>query len=101
VETITSEIGKGSQDVLFTRVVRLTDGTKLRVKIRSDSYDFQSYARVHRWDGTEWKLVHSVHYSKMATPAGLYVRFNRVADSTFKKDLDELLRVASAVLEVA
>lgn len=33
---------------------------KLRVRISRDSYDFQSWARVERWDGKQWQLVHSL-----------------------------------------
>jgi len=98
MQTITSEIGNGGQDVVFTEILALDDGTKLRVSIRSDSYAFQSYARVDRWDGAKWQRVHSIHYSQMATPPKLHYKRGERTAKEFRADRERLLDVAAAVL---
>ena len=38
--------------------------TKLRVRIHRDFYDYQSYARVERWDGQRWAEVDHLPYNQ-------------------------------------
>ena len=73
---------------------------KIRIKIKSDSYKFQSFAKVEKWDGDKWREVHSIHHGSMTTPAGLdsWARREGLAESHFKADRKELLRVAVAVI---
>jgi len=98
METITKSIGAGRQDVVYTEVLHAGDH-KLRVSIRSDAYAFQSWATVKRWDGDKWHLVHSIHHSQMKTPHSMYVG-PTPTDRSFRADRDELLRVASAILDI-
>jgi len=90
--TISLEIKCGGQKGRLTEVLSVGEN-RLKVSIASDSYDAQSHARVLRWDGTEWKLLHSLlsvktkaSYASGATAA------------TFAADRAELLRVAIAIL---
>jgi hypothetical protein len=39
--------------------------TKLRVLVHRDFYDFQSYARVERWNGERWYEVDHLPHNKM------------------------------------
>lgn len=44
-------------DLLFTRVVVLNDGRRLRTSIRRNSHDFQSSAHVETWTPAGWVEV--------------------------------------------
>ena len=53
---ISERFTKGTQSWTYQRV--LVHGEhKLAVEIKRDAYDFQSYAWVRRWDGSEWRQV--------------------------------------------
>lgn len=45
------------------------DVYKLKLHVKVDSYDFQSYARIWVWnkEGLKWNLVHSIPYPEMET----------------------------------
>lgn len=69
---------------------------RLKISIRSCAYDFQSYARISRWDGSEWKLLHSL--IEMSTKTGLGYKKVGATFEDFAADHTELLRVAGEVL---
>lgn len=102
--TISEEIHKGRQDVNFTEVLVLNHNDrsggaehKLKISICSDSYKEQCHARVSRWDGTQWQLLHKIR--SMATkPELAYVPATTTSDD-FKADRKELLRVAEQILD--
>ena len=58
----------GTQSRNLTRIVKTAQGHKLRIRIKRDSYDFQSFARIELWSETEgkWNFVHSIPYVEMA-----------------------------------
>jgi hypothetical protein len=88
------EIGKGRQDVNYSETLRIGD-RKFRVRIKSDSYDFQCYARIEALDQAElkWNVVASIHHSAMKTRDGLaYVPNNSWnTPKWFKEDRDNLI----------
>lgn len=97
-DVISKEIGIGRQSATLTEVIRLA-GYKLKIVIKSDSYDFQSSAAIYVWSGINegWTRVHSIHFNAMKTPAGLYVRRGDLT-TLFAADRAELIRVATEVL---
>ena len=54
------------QSIHFKGMYELS-GIKLRINIRKDSYDFQSYARVYvlNKEEREWNVLHSIPYPQM------------------------------------
>jgi hypothetical protein len=96
---IDTTIGKGRQDIVYRELVMLTD-KKVRIDIKSDSYDFQSHARVSVWNAAEdkWNQIDSLHYSAMQTPQGLCYRDGWNDAAHFKKDRDRLLTMAKLIL---
>jgi len=91
-----------SQAMGYTEIIKIGE-EKIRITIKSDSYDFQSYARVKVWNAKDkkWNFVDSISYSEMNTPAKLYYQRNkkeRHDDSYYKKDRDLLLEMAIAIL---
>jgi hypothetical protein len=95
--TVAKQVAKGTQDVVYDEILNLSGGRKVKVSIRSDSYDFQSHAKISSWDGAKWHEVHRILHSMMKTPHGLYYRPGVVDETSFKADRDELIRVAEAV----
>lgn len=71
----------------------------LQIEIRSDSYQNQCYARVKRWDGEKWQLVHFIPNADMKTPKGL-AYMDGGFERQFVSDRQDLINVASAILGV-
>lgn len=92
------EISKASQGYRYTELTTAANGDRLRVVIYSDAYDFQSYARVERWDGEKWQNVWSIHHGNMATKPGLHYRPERATAFDFRVDRESLLIAAAMVL---
>ncbi len=90
---------KIDQDVRYDEVLE-QDGHRLRVRIRSNSYAFQSWAHVEHWSAGAWVEVHSLIPTTMKTTHGLYVREGGADKSHFREDRDELLRVARHILDI-
>lgn len=91
------EVSKGNgQSNSYTETLK-AGAHKLRIHIRSDSYDFQSSARIEVWRPADlkWSQVADIHYSRMQTQAS-YVHASAVL---FKADRDNLLAQAVAILE--
>ena len=100
MNTILKTISKGTQSLDYIEVIRTRVDKKvrkLRIKIKSDSHSFQSYAYIDVWSG-KWTRVHSIPFGVMVTREGLYYGKQPKTDAHFKADRDELLRVAKEVL---
>ena len=103
VETISANFsGHGRQTVTYQEVLELklirggnTYPHKLRIIIKSDSYVFQSSAKIERWDGNQWHTVHFIGGGPMKTDLS-YNNDPRTAH--VQADRTELLRVAEAIL---
>lgn len=87
-------ISKGRQSVTYTEIMHYGDH-RLRLVIKRDFYDFQSFARVQRWNGTKWEFVDNIAYANMKSQASTYAN---VTNDNFKADRDELLRRTKLVL---
>lgn len=64
---IHEKIFNGSQSVNYTGLWKISESgqtQKLRVLIKRDSYDSQSYAKVQLWDGSQWNFVTSLDWDK-------------------------------------
>ena len=88
--------GRGTQTVVYQELVQLL-GSKLRVRIGSNAYRFQSFARVDRWDGAKWQEVWHIEPESMATRDGLYVARD-VTAAEFERDRNTLLSYAERIV---
>lgn len=91
------EVSAGSgQTNTYTETLKV-GAHKLRIRISSDSYDFQSSARIEVWRPADlkWSFIADIHYSRMATRAS-YVH---ATPTHFKADRDNLLAQALQILE--
>lgn len=104
IKVIDKRICRASQDVDYVEVLTLScslQDHKLRITIRSNAYANQSYAKVERWNGDEWKYLHSLGGGNMKTPTALYVHHPSVdgdLEGKFRKDRDELVKLAGDIL---
>ena len=92
-----SEITRNSQNIVYTSLVQIGRG-RYKVRIVSNAYEDQSYAKIERWDGERWNLVHCIDgLDGLKTQAGLYVRGNpSIGGYTkdFEADRDRLVEFA-------
>lgn len=95
-KTISKTYSKGQQSHNYQEILS-ADGKKLRISIKRDAYDFQSYARVEALgnDEIKWNVIHSIPYTEIKMKKS-YVSQASAAD--FADDRAELLRVAKALL---
>ena len=94
---ISTRVWKGSQSWEFEDILRLEDGQKLAIRIKRDSYDHQSYARVDRWDGAKWQLVVSNTIGECVCQKISYVA-DKVTAADFKVDADRLFCIAKEIV---
>ena len=97
LETLEISLGKGYQDMIYKEILRWGEH-KLRVRIKSDSYAFQSFARIERWNGERWYEVHHIHHSQMTTASGLIHQPKQVTKEDFAADRDLLIKRAGTIL---
>ena len=104
LETVISEhISKGRQSMNAERILALETGNrkiKIRFLVRSDSYDFQSFARAEVFspDALTWNPLASIPYSNMKTKIGLVHQSGQVGLDAFEADLLTLLQQARAIM---
>lgn len=93
------EIAKGRQSVNAQQIFSI-GGAKIRVRIKSDAYDFQSYATAEVWsaESLSWNEVHSIQPANMATQHGLAYKPTAPHAGDFLQDIDTLVRVAAEVI---
>lgn len=63
----TERIALTSNDAMLTRHFAGDDGARFRITVRINSYEFQSYAALNRWDGAQWRLVTSLVGNELTT----------------------------------
>jgi hypothetical protein len=64
IKVLRTEIGRGGQEVRYAEVLRIGPHT-CQICIKSDSYDFQSFAVANVWsrEALCWNKAASIHYS--------------------------------------
>ena len=98
-ELIEEIISKGSQSVSYREIYK-HDNFKIKLEIKSDAFDMQSYARAYVLKDLEWSLIYSIPYSKMVTPFNIICRM--MTDTEYKKlfiqDRDKLKKEIETIL---
>jgi hypothetical protein len=59
----------GSQSLNLREIYKLND-RKIKLEIKSDAYDMQSYARAYILKDEKWEQIYSIPYSQMKTSKG-------------------------------
>lgn len=98
---IQADIARGTQTVNATYIFD-RGPTKVRIRISSDSSDFQSFARVELFSPADlkWNVVGNIPFAQMKTPHKLAYVANGTAKDHFKADFDKLLGIADGLLGV-
>lgn len=91
-------IAKGSQDLKYTEIVRFGEH-RLRIEMRADSYVAQSWAKVERWNGSEWAELYTIEGALMQTTHKLYYLPGQRTAKDFAADRAELMARAAEILE--
>jgi hypothetical protein len=105
MKIIKEEYSKGTQSAHYIKMMESDEGSKIKIDIKSDSYDFQSHAKVYAFSPTElkWNVISSIAFSEMKTPAKLYyqIGYNQAPDVVaphFIQDTQELTKQAEDIL---
>jgi hypothetical protein len=94
---ISERVWVSNSDRYYEQVLATEDGTRLRVQIRANFYQFQSYGLVERWNGEEWKRVVRIDGALLQTwEATRYP--HEPGALAFEADVTILLDEAKAVL---
>ncbi len=96
---ITENLGFGDQYAIFERIFSFGD-KKLKIVIKSDAYDSQSYARMYIFSPTsmQWNILNDIHYSLMGTEHKLYYKKPKVTTANFENDAKKLTDIAKVIL---
>jgi hypothetical protein len=94
----TVRVWKGGQDIHYSGLLQMAEH-KLRIEARFDSYRDQSFAKIERWNGSEWKPV---YFMPGAALVGFIdkaaYRQQAPAASDFQADVNFLIARAEEVL---
>ena len=102
-KTIENITYAGTQSV-NRREIYMHGSIKIKLELKSDSIDYQSYARAYALDGLEWKLIYSIPYSEMKTrnkiQYDLRYRDNKIhlASCEFEQDVQRLKKYINEIL---
>ena len=98
-EELDVSISLDDSDVNFVALLAVA-GHKVRLRIRSNSYDFQCYAYADAWSKSDlrWQNIGDIGHGSMQTPSGLYVRKDWSSRTHFEADARRLLEIVATVL---
>lgn len=91
-----------AQSVSYREIYKIKD-KKIKIAIKSDSYENQCYARASVLKNDEWQIIYSIPYSVMKTPNSLaykleYKNSPASAEKEFKDDIKKLKKLAEKIL---
>jgi len=109
-EVLEPELSLGRQSLNYVEVAKVVGDNVVKIVIKSDSVDFQCYAKALIFDPDKkvWNSLCSIPYGSMKTESKLYyhVRSGDLACHRrkylhkFKKDRDKLIYMANKILIV-
>ena len=79
-------------------VIESIDKSKVRMTVKVDAYDFQSYAKAELWKESGWVQVHKIPGQQLRTMKLISYVARDVRPAAFQGDIDELRRVAMEVI---
>jgi hypothetical protein len=106
MELIKEDYSLGTQSANLTKIIKSESGLKIKIDIKSDSYDFQSFARVSVFNPSElkWNVISSIPFGNMSTPHKLFYSIQKndnpaILSDKFKKDVEVLTKEAEEILD--
>lgn len=95
-KTISESVYNTDQSWYYAATLK-RDTAKLRIEIRKNAYEFQSYGTIDLWDGTKWNRIHRIP-GELLNIKRSYVE-KGVTKADFSTDIKSLFKVATAVLD--
>jgi len=92
-----TEVSKGSQSWNYERLLD-HKGKRLKVLIKRDSYDNQSYAKMYIHKDDQWNLLTGIPYANMSSLSISYVDSN-ITDKDFVNDYLTLVNKSKLILD--
>ena len=94
-----TELSKSSQSYHYTQLCEYK-GKKLRINIKRDSYDNQSYARIYIFKDDEWNKLASIDSPNMRTLDSVSV-YSAIepTETSFIADNSILIKKAKLILD--
>jgi hypothetical protein len=102
MKTLHTEINNGSQSQTYRETLDL--GTvKVRINIKSDSYEAQCHATIEVFSPTAlaWNGLASIGYDSMATPSKLLHSNKSKTATPYRMDRTNLIAQALDILDIA
>lgn len=108
--SLSLDVVKGKQSIEYREVLEFENTPnqkqKLKIEMKNDSYDFQSYARIYFWNSNEWTLLDSIHYTLVNFKSATYhgsasetpQQIHQKNVGYFKQDQQTLLKRAYDIL---
>jgi hypothetical protein len=99
MEVISERFYNASHSWIYEKTLS-SNRHKLKVVIRRNAYDDQSYARVSRWGGSKWEVVVNMPISECKCRTTSYVLSEaRANKQLFRSDAERILVEAMKVIE--
>ena len=96
-EAISDRTWQGQQS-WNREIIENIEGRRVRLTVKVDAYDFQSYGRAELWNGSEWKKVHSIPGQQLSAFKKVSYVSRSCPPTSFDNDLNELRAVTKGVL---
>ena len=107
-ETITEGFHDTSQGIYFKGVYNVCrnkdkgDKKRLRVRIKRDAHDFQSFAVIEVFGNSHWNEVYSLHIEECQCAKAFYqdkaANLKDEVKEYFRKDRDRLIEITEQVI---
>lgn len=101
-KTIESIMYAGHQSI-SRREIYMLGNIRIKLDLKSDSYEQQCHAIAYALDGLEWKVIYSIPYSQMNTRNGLVyaVDYRNGNENRAKKEFEtDVQRLKKYVQEI-
>lgn len=79
-------------------VIENIGGKRVRMTVKVDAYDFQSFAKSELWNGEKWHTVHKIPGQEVQAFKKISYVAPFCSPATFDNDLAELRSVTKGVL---
>jgi len=100
LEIINREFSKGTQSFNFLGNYRI-DNKTIKIEIKNDSYDFQSYARSYLFTDQGWEIIYSMPYNNIMVIAKEISNYNETeCIKEFEIDEAIILDISKKILGI-
>lgn len=80
------------------QVIENVGGKRVRLTVKVDAYDFQSWGKAELWNGEQWHTVHTIPGQQLQSFKKTSYVSRDCQPSVFDADLTELRSVTKGVL---